>query len=65
MDELSLIQDQAAALAVAHGADHDLFMSAAHDAYLRASPELREQIERANMVAQMAFLRSMGVLAVA
>ena len=63
MDELSAILDQAAVMAVEHGADPDQFMSAAHDACLRANPELREQIERTNMLVQMEALRRMGVLA--
>ena len=53
MDELGAILDQAAALAVEHGAEPDEFMSAAHDACLRANPELREQIERTNILEQV------------
>jgi hypothetical protein len=63
MDELNAILDQAAVMAVEHGADPDQFMSAAHDACLRANPELREQVERTNMLVQMEALRRMGVLA--
>jgi hypothetical protein len=62
-DELSAILDQAAVMAVEHGIDPDQFMSAARDAFLRASPELREQIERTNMLMQMAALRRIGALA--
>jgi hypothetical protein len=63
MEELGAILDQAAELAVEHGADPDQFMTAAHDALLRASPELREQIERTNMLMQMEAFRRLGVLA--
>jgi hypothetical protein len=63
MDELGAILDRGAVMAAENGADPDQFMSAARDACLRANPELREQIERANMLAQMEALRRMGVLA--
>jgi hypothetical protein len=63
MDELSAILDRAAVIAVEHGADPDHFMSAAHDACLRANPKLREQIERTSMLAEMEILRRLGILA--
>ena len=62
-DELDAILDRAAMMSVEHGDDPDEFMSAARDAYLRANPELREQVERTNMLAQMEALRRLGVLA--
>ena len=63
MAELNAILDQAAMMATEHGADPDLFMSAAHNACLRANPELQEHVERMNMLAQMEAFRRMGVLA--
>jgi hypothetical protein len=50
-------------MATTHGVDPDLFLSAAHRACLRANPELQEQVERMNMLAQMEVYRRMGVLA--
>jgi len=62
-DELDAILDRAAMMSVEHGDDPDEFMSAARDAYLRANPELREHVERTNMLAQMEALRRLGILA--
>lgn len=62
-EELTALLDRAATLAVAHAADRDRFMSAAHDALLRADPELQAQMERESMLAQMEVYRRMGVLA--
>jgi hypothetical protein len=61
--ELDDILDQAAQMATAHDVDPDLFLSAAQRACLRANPELQEQVERMNMLAQMEVYRRMGVLA--
>ena len=63
IEELNAIMDQAAVMAAEHGADPDQFMSAAHDACLRANPALREHIERKNMLVHMDALRRMGLLA--
>ena len=62
-DDLDAILDRAALMSVEHGDDPDEFMSAARDAYLRANPELREHVERTNMLAQMEALRRLGILA--
>ena len=62
-EELDEILDQAAMMAAEHDVDPDQFMAAAHAAFLRANPELQEHLERAKILAQMDFLRRMGILA--
>lgn len=63
MAELSGLLERAADIAVAHGAERDQFMALAHDALVSADPELRAQMERESMIAQMNYYRRIGVLA--
>lgn len=56
---------QAAEMAVEHEIDPELFVTAARHAYYNASPQLREQIEQTQILAQMEALRRMGTLALA
>jgi hypothetical protein len=63
VEELTVTLEQVAEMAVLHGANLDVFMTAARDAYLQASPELREYFERRRILEQMDLLRQHGLLA--
>lgn len=63
--ELELLVNQAAEKAVKLGLGIDVFMGAAHAAYLNANPALREHLESVHLQAQLGELRRRGLLGVA
>jgi hypothetical protein len=60
-----LTLQRATEMAVAAGIDLDRFMSAACSAYLQSNPELREQIESMQFLAEMEKLRRSGKVGIA
>jgi hypothetical protein len=63
--ELELLVNQAAEKAVKLGLGIDVFMGAAHAAYLGANPALREHLESVHLLAQLGELRRRGLVGVA
>jgi hypothetical protein len=60
--ELEQAMNQAAAQAVKLGLGIDVFMGAAHAAYLNANPALREHLESVHLLAQLGELRRRGLV---
>jgi hypothetical protein len=61
--EVGQMLSQAAALCIEHGIDLDAYMSGAWAAYVEARPGMRDQLEEAQLRAQLEELRKLGRLA--
>jgi hypothetical protein len=60
--EVVQLLQQAAALCIEHGIDVDAYMNGAWSAYVETRPGMRDQLEEAQLIAQLDELRKLGRL---